>query len=436
MRNINSPFLYLVVAPLVTLMMLFLHEFIPSKQLSLLPITEDNSRLFADNVEAGGQSSVSWLNQKELRFSCNLKPGVMYPYCGFVRTLGNGIDEGIDLSQYEGFRIHLNYQGTSRLRLSIRHYSAEFAEFSPANEDNAKFNKYNSLVIYAKDFEDTLDVKLSEFGVADWWINDFNIPRNLSYPEFTNSVDFTIDFPAPIVFGEHQVKIDYIEFYGPLITKEKWYLSIVIFWIVIILTSGVVRIIILNRKATADAHRLQDFIAHNDALKQQAQKYKTLSHIDGLTGALNRHGISRYLSRFYPQDRNSESLAIAIIDLDHFKAINDLHGHDIGDQVLKGTVDTIQQNIRETDRIGRWGGEEFIIICPHTNADQIFSMCDNIRLLIEAHGFGEQDSIHLTMSAGIGISHVGESFEQTFQRIDKALYKAKNSGRNRVIGVN
>ena len=109
LKYIRNPFLYLVVAPLATLAMLFLHNAIPTNQLSLFPVPEESVQIFADGIDANGNSAVEWINQAENKFRCHLKPGADYPYCGYVRILGNSLSEGINLSQYEGFKIKLKY---------------------------------------------------------------------------------------------------------------------------------------------------------------------------------------------------------------------------------------------------------------------------------------------------------------------------------------
>lgn len=117
-----------------------------------------------------------------------------------------------------------------------------------------------------------------------------------------------------------------------------------------------------------------------------------------------------------------------ILDIDHFKKINNLYGHHVGDTVLKEFSTLLKDNSRDTDIIGRWGGEEFLIIVPETNKESIELFAQNIRKRSEFNSFELVE--HLTVSIGTTIYKKNESTETTINRADNALYEAKNSGRN------
>jgi diguanylate cyclase (GGDEF)-like protein len=121
-------------------------------------------------------------------------------------------------------------------------------------------------------------------------------------------------------------------------------------------------------------------------------------------------------------------LSVVLLDLDLFKQINDQYRHPVGDQVLIGVANLISKHIRQTDRCGRWGGEEFLILCPETNANQVQQLGEKLRAALVTSQFG--DAIAVSGSFGAATLNPGESVASLIQRGDHALYEAKHAGRN------
>ena len=171
-------------------------------------------------------------------------------------------------------------------------------------------------------------------------------------------------------------------------------------------------------------------------LKRYSGKLLELSITDKLTGLYNRLKIDEKLYDEYKRVLRYEeyTCSVMMIDIDFFKSINDTFGHQKGDEVLKNLSLIMRENLRETDLIGRWGGEEFIIILPNTPLEEAFTTADKLRLKVEK-------ALHLkpnqpvTISIGVGSIREDETVDQTLNRIDAALYKAKESGRNCVVSV-
>ncbi len=162
----------------------------------------------------------------------------------------------------------------------------------------------------------------------------------------------------------------------------------------------------------------------NKKLHDKAEQLKEKAERDPLTGALNRAGIESILS-----DENA-NISIAFIDIDHFKKINDNHGHAIGDEVLTNFAHVINKHTRSSDLLVRWGGEEFLLVCPNTNLSQISQYAETTRERIES--FYWPNGIQLTASFGVA-QRRAESAETFIDRADQALYQAKKQGRNRVV---
>lgn len=156
-------------------------------------------------------------------------------------------------------------------------------------------------------------------------------------------------------------------------------------------------------------------------------KLKNLAEKDPLTGCWNRRRFDKELARHASiADRYAVSnTALAIIDIDHFKQINDKHGHDVGDEVIKDLGNLMKAQCRETDIVARVGGEEFAIIMPETNTRNAFEAIYRLKEIIQS-----KSVLGITISGGI--TTINRSVEQSYRRADKALYRAKTLGRNRV----
>jgi diguanylate cyclase (GGDEF)-like protein len=165
-------------------------------------------------------------------------------------------------------------------------------------------------------------------------------------------------------------------------------------------------------------------------LEKENIKLKIESGTDALTGIPNRRAlIEKLIDDMSVASGGKKPLTIAMIDLDHFKLINDSRGHVFGDRVLKQIASLISESLREFDTVGRYGGEEFLVILPATGIKNAQKVAQRIRKNIEAHVF--EDDSKVTVSIGLK-EFENESIEEFIDKADMKLYKAKNSGRNRV----
>ena len=156
-----------------------------------------------------------------------------------------------------------------------------------------------------------------------------------------------------------------------------------------------------------------------------------LASTDRLTGLDNRAKIDEVLQeRLFDYERNKRDFSIVIIDIDHFKKVNDTYGHIVGDTVLKKLASLLRENTRKLDHVGRWGGEEFIIICNGSDLQGTRILAQHLREKVAAEPF---DFVHhITASFGVAQYEEGIPLNELFRRADTALYRAKNNGRNQV----
>ena len=171
------------------------------------------------------------------------------------------------------------------------------------------------------------------------------------------------------------------------------------------------------------------------AAERVAQDMTRLAITDALTRLMNRRGITVNLIDAMAQaERYDHPLSIAMADIDHFKAVNDTYGHDAGDKVLVDVASLLSEALRMPDKVGRYGGEEFLVVLPHTTLTQAKKIAERMRTAVDAFGFeyGGKTS-HVTISIGLTQYRKGEDLEQLLSRVDQALYQAKAAGRNKVI---
>ncbi len=184
-----------------------------------------------------------------------------------------------------------------------------------------------------------------------------------------------------------------------------------------------------QRQAQAAQERIRSLEGELEQVSQQLQE-------DPLTGALNRRGLDAEFARMQSRAlRNGQPLSLALLDLDHFKVVNDTYGHDTGDAVLKALVSLATRLVRPSDRVARMGGEEFMLILPDTPVQQSQVVVQRLLMAFSEQTLVQDSTgrrIALSFSAGVGELCPGEDFASVYQRVDAALLQAKQAGRKRV----
>ena len=186
-------------------------------------------------------------------------------------------------------------------------------------------------------------------------------------------------------------------------------------------------------QAAADLASLLGAAAIIIGLMRAEWHYRHQSLLDPLTGLLNRLALNRRFDELRTQATMSDGvLCLIAADIDEFKAINDAHGHDVGDIVLRDVADVLRNNLRSFSPLYRMGGEEFVAVLPGLTSEEGHVLAERLRAAVES---SEPNSIHVTMSFGVATSTGREvDFERLFGAADRFLYEAKRAGRNRVFG--
>ncbi|WP_062059178.1 MULTISPECIES: ligand-binding sensor domain-containing diguanylate cyclase [unclassified Cellvibrio] len=168
-------------------------------------------------------------------------------------------------------------------------------------------------------------------------------------------------------------------------------------------------------------------------LRANARAYQAQATKDALTGVYNRFGLGQIAEGVFSNSETKRGVGVALFDVDHFKLINDRCGHDSGDYVLKNVARIAKDTIRHSDHFGRWGGEEFVLICVVRDPEDGMELIDKVRIAIREFNFGLDGIAKVTVSAGFAMVSEVDSFESALKRADTAMYEAKKSGRDRIV---
>ena len=181
----------------------------------------------------------------------------------------------------------------------------------------------------------------------------------------------------------------------------------------------------------------QQVVRDHAALSRAIEQVRDLAVRDALTGLHNRRHLMERLERErHRAEHLGQTFCVALIDLDHFKRVNDTHGHAVGDDVLRGVANVLRSCMRESDVLGRWGGEEFIILMPDTQTHEGLIALNRLRRqLAQSPPAGNLPLLRVTLSAGVAAHRAGDSLEHLIERADRALYTAKDAGRDRCMAA-
>ena len=429
-KHLNSS---LLLAILITLIAVIAQKFFPDKRLTVWPNTNYVNYFYA-TTKPDGNPAAYWLEPDKGLWRCEYPEDDKSEYfaCSFNVLFAEKLNRGLDLSNYNSLIIKVKFTGTaSKLRLYYRQFNPAYSTLEDTNS-----TKFHSMILHTKDLQSEVSINLNEFVVPDWWLGQYDIPRHLSRPELDNVASIGMDFVEGLQPGNQDVQVEKIEFVGGWISAENWYLLILGCWMLGVFTYSITRLIQLQRQARHDVQVISQLNQTNAELLQEKDQFRRLSTVDPLTQAYNRFGIDQIVSTLLicnverEQHRNAPDFALIVMDIDYFKRINDRRGHDTGDRVLQQISSIINKAIRPQDFLGRWGGEEFVVILPSTRKEFAIALAEKIRLMIYDTEFEPDNPLAVTASFGVSDKLSEEDFAATFKRADNALYQAKNQGRN------
>jgi len=287
-----------------------------------------------------------------------------------------------------------------------------------------KLKDKNGTYFIKKMIKEALHNKNGTF-ISYYWINPATnkIEQKLSYVIYNKNLN------AIIGSG-----IYYKKSIEKAIKQEKNRLKKHIFYINLILIIAIILVLIISVAVSFYfSKKLKNiFKIYNKNLKKLLKEVEFEASHDNLTKAPNRKLFNEKLKEeFYRAKRYNTPLSIAMIDIDHFKSINDTYGHDAGDLVLQKLASFCQRHIRKSDMFARWGGEEFMFIFPNTNIQAAVKICEKIKNDLQ-NDKNIQEPIKFTISCGVSELIKNDTIDTFLKRVDEMLYKAKEEGRDRI----
>lgn len=315
----------------------------------------------------------------------------------------------------------MDYKGNANyIRIFIRNKYVH-----ASNPSQLESGKFNAVLRSAESFNAPTIIYFDEFRVSDWWIAKFNVPPSEVKPDVAQAVTVGIDLPHPAPMGKHEFTLYSINAVGVYIEKELLYFGIILFWAILLLTEIGIKFVSLRKKSL-------DYSKTLSSMSEKTALYKEKAETDKLTKVLNREGLSQIVTNLNEKGL-LQQYSLMLLDLDHFKQINDEHGHMVGDRVLQDVAATINGCMRSYDILARWGGEEFIVLFHCIDEQTTITFSEKIRHAIQSATYcnGEQGFV----TASLGVSKLGNppDFELAFEKADKAVYQAKESGRNKTV---
>ncbi|CED71704.1 putative membrane associated regulator, GGDEF family protein [Aliivibrio wodanis] len=380
--------------------------------------SEFNLRVNTDQDHGGNSSGeLRKLANGELLLVCDIGANYDSPFCELTfeivsqeRTLG------IDLSLYETVSFDIEYQGEGipMARFLVRNRNDAYSTSDLLSD---KFNQF--------EFDPNLytikyPLGFKYLNVPTWWINYYKHPVELTAVDISNTVLIEVGTPGSVELGHHEYLIKNIIFKGKYLPHNEFLRYILLIW-VLFLSSYVVSYILSMKKTLI---REKDQQAR---LNNQMSKLRHQATNDPLTGIRNRNDIDKVFSDLVDIRNSGTAVSISLFDIDHFKSINDNHGHGVGDQVLVQLCNLIQEKLPNSSIFIRWGGEEFLLLFVDMNLVESVDISEDLRITLESAVWPEE----LNITASFGVVQLGDESVQTgIERADRMLYRAKESGRN------
>lgn len=379
-----------------------------------------------DDRELGGASeaSVAVAGHASV-ITCRIELGYAWPYCNVSITLGK-VPEGVSLSRFDSVKLDIRAQGPAPMPVVVYLRNFDPAYYQPGSSDTLKVN----MLEYAPaNGDEPFTTSLANFHVATWWIQQFQVPAEHARPDLRNVVAIDIGTGSNVGPGLYTIGVRSIEFYGKWISEIELLTLLVVLWSVTAMVYLVEGFRDARRAAMVASSGRRELERRNEALERERQALTIVANRDPLTRLYNRAGLRNRLALLRAQvDAQHRHLSVMFMDVDHFKEINDVHGHEVGDECLRGLARLASANVREQDVLCRWGGEEFVLACDGAALEVAATRAERLRVAIEQAEWPQ--GIRVTCSFGVAQMVPGENLRELLKRADDALYAAKRAGRN------
>ena len=377
-----------------------------------------------DRAQQGDSVAALTRTSDALIIDCALRATFRYPYCGFQFTLSRD-DKGVDLASYDSVTFDVAYEGPGdhKVRFFVHNFEPGLSKL-----DDYMSQKVSEVEL-ALPRQGTVTLPVSIVRIARWWTDLRNTPLLNTDTRIDNVTAIDLVFGSPETAGRHRVALRSVKFHGKLIRQNNLLLILMSLWILCALVWLAYALSRYRAQLRRSASQLLSLTQLNNALELETRELAGQVYTDSLTGALNREGLrDALINKWKYRGPHNDQMAVVFIDLDHFKRVNDTHGHATGDEVLRAFAMAVQREIRSSDKLVRWGGEEFLIVCLGTGKSEAQGLAEKLRTAMGVQSW--PCSLQMTASFGVTALKLGEDIGEAIKRADGALYQAKSSGRN------
>ncbi|MFB9246470.1 GGDEF domain-containing protein [Massilia antarctica] len=380
--------------------------------------------LVDDRLQQGGSVARLTRRPDALIMDCDLRLKFEWPYCRFLFILSKN-EFGVDLSEFDSISFDISYDGPGdhTVRIFLRNFEPGMSTL-----DDYMSQKVNEVhvIVPAKGI---VKIPVKVLRAAPWWTDMRHVPFLHADMRIDNVTSVDLSIGARDTAGHHRVELRSLKFHGKLISQNRLLLILMGMWIGCAVVWLGLALRHSRSQLTNSTTRLALLSKVNEALELETRELAGQAYSDPLTQVLNREGLrAALMERWQHPDSSHELFAVIFVDIDHFKKVNDTHGHGVGDDVLCAFAAAIQHGIRASDKLARWGGEEFLIICSGTKASDAHLLAEKLR-----EGLNSQiwpGGLRITASFGVTALQPGEVIGEAIKRADGALYQAKSNGRN------
>jgi len=418
----------LVVAGIaLTVVALVGQTWLPERTLDLTKPGAVSYYYLTGSTATTGEPPARWVDADRHHWRCHYPKDAAAQGCGIALVMtGKDPTRGMNLDRFDSLEVDLAYRGSAPfVRVALRNFDPRFSKASDGNS-----GRMQSVNLRQRDIAEPLVLDLSELTVPEWWITQYNLPRDYNRPSTENVTSLSVDIPGDLAGRDEDVELRHLVLRGPWIARNTTYLGLLCAWLIAACLFVARHWQALRQSHNRQQREIDALTQRTSQLRIEQESLRRMATIDELTGVLNRRGLEQSLNDY---EEAAQGMTLVLLDVDHFKRVNDRHGHDGGDEVLRRVAAVVAANLRASDVFGRWGGEEFLIACQGTRVRDAARLAEKLRERIENSQFGSSAGrIAVTASFGVALAPPGASAASALKRADEALYRAKEAGRNRV----
>jgi len=404
-----------------TLVGLYANEHWMTRELRLDGQAPSQRVIATDDRGSGGASRAELVGSPgagPLGVHCEIRAGFQWPYCELQIEM---LEEDLDLTRFSRIRLSLQAEGPTldgsppQVRVFLRNYDPAYS-----HQGQVIDLKPHEIILTAGAQAQAVELRLSQFMVSSWWAQSHPLPVALMGPQLDRVRVISFSTGGQVAPGMHAIKLVRAELLGQWIAPASFRLGLVGLW----MFSLLVYLVWESRRVRG---RLSRTLNRSRLLEQMALR-------DPLTQVANRDGLHRALEMLLQvQGDMGFPMSVVFLDVDHFKRINDSHGHEVGDQVLTLLAQTLRSNLPRDDLLARWGGEEFVIVMPQTPVQEAAAVAERLRAVLA--GVAWPAGLTVTASWGVAQALAPDEVDGALRHADEAMYQAKREGRDRVMSA-